>query len=95
MQAGLSQSDVEKRCGVPKTMLSRYENGHVSPSIDTLMRIAGALEVSPCELLNTDASPIRALVDELDRLGVHIANADEARSVAQAIASVDRAQSVP
>ena len=46
LHAGLSQSGLEERSGIPKARLSRYENGHVLPSIETLGRLASALEVS-------------------------------------------------
>ncbi len=49
--AGLSQSELEDISGIPKARLSRYENGHVEPSIQTLARLARALNVSEASLL--------------------------------------------
>src|SRR6476659_571726 len=43
LSAGLSQSELEELSGIPKARLSRYENGHVEPSIQTLNRLARAL----------------------------------------------------
>lgn len=48
--AGFSQNDLEERSGVPKARLSRYENGHVVPTLETLDRIARAFDVSVSEL---------------------------------------------
>ena len=49
--AGLSQSELEDISGIPKARLSRYENGHVEPSIQTLARLSRALNVSEASLL--------------------------------------------
>ncbi len=45
LQRGLSQGDIEKRTGLLRCYLSRVENGHTVPSLDTLTKIAQALEV--------------------------------------------------
>lgn len=45
LQKGMSQGDVEKRTGLLRCYLSRVENGHTVPSLDTLQKIAGALNV--------------------------------------------------
>ena len=42
---GMSQGDIEKTTGMLRCYLSRIENGHTVPSLETLERIAGALEV--------------------------------------------------
>ena len=54
VKAGYSQSDLEEISGIPKARLSRYENGHVAPSIQTLERLARALNVSEASLLGDD-----------------------------------------
>ena len=41
----LSQGDIEKRTGLLRCYLSRVENGHTVPGIETLEKIARALEV--------------------------------------------------
>jgi transcriptional regulator with XRE-family HTH domain len=46
LQKGLSQGDIEKRTGLLRCYLSRVENGHTVPSLDTLHKIADALEMS-------------------------------------------------
>lgn len=48
---GLSQSDLEALSGVPKARLSRYEHGHVTPTLQTLDKIAAALGYTLAELL--------------------------------------------
>jgi len=45
LQKGLSQGDIEKKTGLPRCYLSRVENGHTVPSLDTLSKIAQALDM--------------------------------------------------
>jgi transcriptional regulator with XRE-family HTH domain len=42
---GLSQGDIHKRSGLMRSYISRVENGHTVPSIETLEKLARALEV--------------------------------------------------
>jgi len=46
----LSQGDIEKRAGLLRCYLSRVENGHTVPAIETLEKIARALEVPMYQL---------------------------------------------
>jgi transcriptional regulator with XRE-family HTH domain len=41
----LSQGDIEKRSGLLRCYISRVENGHTVPSVETLEKMARALEV--------------------------------------------------
>jgi len=45
LQRGMSQGDIEKRTGLLRCYLSRVENGHTVPSLDTLAKIATAMEI--------------------------------------------------
>ena len=45
LQKGMSQGDIEKRTGLLRCYLSRVENGHTIPSLDTLSKIATAMEL--------------------------------------------------
>lgn len=49
--AGLSQSDVASVCGIEKARLSRYENGHIVPRVDTIETLAGVLGVKPQDIV--------------------------------------------
>ena len=44
-QKDLSQVDIEQRTGLKRCYVSRVENGHTVPSIETLEKLARALEV--------------------------------------------------
>lgn len=52
IEKGLSQGDIERRTGLLRSYLSRVENGHTVPSLDTLRKIAAALEVSVGKLVD-------------------------------------------
>jgi transcriptional regulator with XRE-family HTH domain len=41
----MSQGDIERRTGLLRCYISRVENGHTVPSIETLEKMARALEV--------------------------------------------------
>ena len=43
---GLSQGDIERRTGLLRCYLSRVENGHTVPSLETLSKIAEAMEIN-------------------------------------------------
>ncbi|HEX7730556.1 MAG TPA: helix-turn-helix transcriptional regulator [Terracidiphilus sp.] len=56
LQKGLSQGDIEKKTGLLRCYLSRVENGHTVPSLDTLSKIAGALELPIAQFFNDDTT---------------------------------------
>jgi transcriptional regulator with XRE-family HTH domain len=53
----LSQTDIEKRTGLLQCYVSRIENGHTVPSIETLEKWAAALEVSLYRLFYEGEEP--------------------------------------
>ena len=54
----LSQGDIEKRTGLLRCYISRVENGHTVPAIETLEKMARALEVPIYQLFyDGDAPP--------------------------------------
>ncbi len=44
-QRNLSQGDIEQKTGLLRCYLSRVENGHTTPSLQTLNKIARALDM--------------------------------------------------
>src|SRR5579863_711810 len=54
LQKGLSQGDIEKKTGLLRCYLSRVENGHTVPSLDTLSKIAHALDLPISQFFNDD-----------------------------------------
>ena len=53
----LSQGDVEKRTGLVRCYISRVENGHTVPAIETLEKLARALEVPLYQLFYDGEKP--------------------------------------
>ena len=62
---GLSQGDIEERTGLLRCYISRVENGHTVPSLETLERFAGALELQLHELFYTGEEPAAAATANL------------------------------
>lgn len=56
LQRGLSQGDIEKKTGLLRCYLSRVENGHTVPSLDTLSKIAVALDVPISQFFAEEAN---------------------------------------
>ena len=55
----LSQGDIEKRTGLLRCYISRVENGHTVPSLETMERLAAALEIPLYQLFyEGDAEPV-------------------------------------
>ncbi len=53
----LSQGDVEKRTGLLRCYISRVENGHTVPAIETLEKMARAFEVPLYQLFYDGEEP--------------------------------------
>lgn len=56
-QKQLSQGDIEKRTGLLRCYISRVENGHTVPAIETLEKIARALDMPLYQLMYDGTEP--------------------------------------
>jgi transcriptional regulator with XRE-family HTH domain len=56
-ERGLSQGDIERRTGLLRCYLSRVENGHTVPSLETLAKIAEALDISLADFFPGSETP--------------------------------------
>jgi transcriptional regulator with XRE-family HTH domain len=70
LQKGMSQGDIEKRTGLLRCYLSRVENGHTVPSLETLQKIARALDLQLAEffaeeLVSKEMSSLHLDEDEI------------------------------
>ena len=81
----MSQSDLERASGVPKTRLSRYENGHILPSLETLRKLAAALRLPESRLLG-ERSVADELLVALRERGVAVNTPKRARELADVLA---------
>ena len=57
----LSQGDIEKRTGLLRCYISRVENGHTVPAVETLEKMARALEMPLYQLMYDGDKPPSAL----------------------------------
>jgi transcriptional regulator with XRE-family HTH domain len=69
-QKGMSQGDIEKRTGLLRCYLSRVENGHTVPSLETLQKIAYAMDLQLAQFFSDEAvsremSPLRLSEEEI------------------------------
>ena len=53
----LSQGDIEKKTGLLRCYISRVENGHTVPSVETLEKMARALEIPMYKLFYDGEEP--------------------------------------
>jgi transcriptional regulator with XRE-family HTH domain len=58
-QKNLSQGDIEKRTGLLRCYLSRVENGHTVPAVETLEKLARAFDIPLYQLLYDGDEPPR------------------------------------
>ncbi len=56
-ERGLSQGDIERRTGLLRCYLSRVENGHTVPSLETLAKIAEALDITLADFFPGSETP--------------------------------------
>jgi transcriptional regulator with XRE-family HTH domain len=71
---GMSQTDLGRAIGITFQQVQKYERGANRVSISTLLRIAGALGVSPMDLIATlHAAPANHPVDGTERLPLGLA----------------------
>jgi len=58
----LSQGDIEKRTGLLRCYVSRVENGHTVPSIETLEKLAAAFDVPLWKIFYEGDQPTRPVL---------------------------------
>src|ERR1700691_1844352 len=56
-EKNLSQGDIEHRCGLLRCYVSRVENGHTVPNVETPEKFARALEVPMYQLFYDGEEP--------------------------------------
>ena len=56
-QKNMSQGEIERRTGLLRCYISRVENGHTVPAIETLEKMARALEVPMYQLFYDGKKP--------------------------------------
>jgi len=56
-QKNMSQGDIEKKTGLLRCYISRVENGHTVPAIETLEKLARAMEIPLYQLFYDGEEP--------------------------------------
>src|ERR1700731_3082836 len=72
----LSQGDIEKRTGLLRCYISRVENGHTVPAVETLEKFARALEVPLYQLFYDGEEPPKLPSQPRRRLSTTVAWGD-------------------
>lgn len=60
-EKNLSQGDIEKRTGLLRCYISRVENGHTVPAIETLEKLARAMNVPHYQIFYDGEKPPKLL----------------------------------
>jgi transcriptional regulator with XRE-family HTH domain len=63
-QKNLSQGDIERRTGLLRCYISRVENGHTTPAVETLEKFARALGMPLYQLFYEGENPPAPNTDE-------------------------------
>ena len=75
---GLSQGDIEERTGLKRCYISRAENGHTVPSVETLEKMAYAFDVPLYRLFFEGEEPPKVLAFPKPRDGSMWSRSEEA-----------------
>jgi transcriptional regulator with XRE-family HTH domain len=100
---GLRQYEAAERAAITKAMLSAYETGKQNPSLDTLEKILGALDVGLADLARaldlvnergprprSVPAPAAPLLDVRALLGVEVLEREEEEALAQMLGGFHR-----
>ncbi len=85
-QKQFSQGEIEKRTGLLRCYISRVENGHTVPAVETLEKFARALEVPLYQIFYDGEEPPQPSTPPKRRLGAAIVWGDsgkDARTLAK------------
>ncbi len=63
IKAGLTQAKLAEGADLSVDLISRIERGDRAPSLESLEKLAGALNVDPAELLNFKGRELKALAE--------------------------------
>jgi transcriptional regulator with XRE-family HTH domain len=80
LQKGYTLKDVAGESGYSKALISRIENENVSPSINSLLKIAAALQIKPHDLFFPPKDTIPPIIQKAER---EQAKMDEGRIVVE------------
>jgi transcriptional regulator with XRE-family HTH domain len=65
-QKKMSQGDIEKRTGLLRCYISRVENGHTVPAVETLEKMARAMGIPMYQLFYDGEKPPATMLPKID-----------------------------
>lgn len=80
MQKRLTQKEVASRCGIADSAIRKYESGKVTPKLETIQKIATALNVPFISLLDNDNDIGAALVYKIEQRANELRQQDRGNS---------------
>ena len=69
LNAGLTQKQLGEKCGMADSAIRKYESGKIKPKIETLKKIAAALNVSAIDLADFDTAT-EILADDINQISM-------------------------
>lgn len=75
---GLSQAELADMVGVTQGLISKIEHGDANPTLDTILRLASALQVSPAILFGGLPDRHQHLIETFESLDPESQNVAEA-----------------
>lgn len=69
INAGLTQKQLGEKCGMADSAIRKYESGKIKPKIETLKKIAAALNVSVIDLADFDTAT-EILADDINQISM-------------------------
>ena len=91
-ERNITQSELGKRMGISQQQIAQYENGRLNPKLETLHRIADALQI-PHSMLYNDISPKekgelvkRDIMDIINTLNLEIVDIEDKSNITEVIA---------
>lgn len=69
LNAGLTQKQLGEKCGMADSAIRKYESGKIKPKIETLKKIALALNVSVIDLADFDTAT-EILADDINQISM-------------------------
>jgi transcriptional regulator with XRE-family HTH domain len=83
-QKEFSQGEIEKRTGLLRCYISRVENGHTVPAVETLEKFARALEIPMYQLFyDSDMPPVALTLPTQNGIKIFGSSKKEARLLAK------------
>jgi transcriptional regulator with XRE-family HTH domain len=89
-EKNLSQGDIEQRTGLLRCYISRVENGHTVPALETLEKMARAMEIPVYQLMYDGDDP-PAIPDPSDEWGATGKDARFLKKLCQSLAKMTEA----